>query len=101
MKSRPRTPSRSRTRNPKVANRLSSAAEAWVRATLRKMTIEEKLGQILMVPCYGEFLSAESAALHELERQVEQNHAGGLMIATHAGARSGLSEARRTRRRRW
>ena len=86
MPRRVRTSSRSRADNPIVASKLSSGAEAWVRTTLREMTLDEKLGQMLMIPCYGEFLSAESVELRELERQVEQNHAGGLMIATHAGA---------------
>ena len=61
MQRRVRTPSRSRASNPKVPFKLSSGAEAWVRGTLRKMTLEEQLGQMLMIPCYGEFLSAESA----------------------------------------
>ena len=86
MPRRTRTPSRFHGGKSKVAHKLSSEAEAWARGTLRKMTLDEKLGQMLMIPCYGGFLPTESPELHELVRQVEQNHAGGLMIATHAGA---------------
>jgi beta-N-acetylhexosaminidase len=50
------------------------------------MTLEEKLGQLLMVACYGGFASAAGPEFQELARQIEQNHAGGLMLATRRGA---------------
>ena len=48
------------------------------------MTLQEKLGQLLMVPYYGGFTSEESPEFLELRRQVEQNHVGGLMLHTRA-----------------
>lgn len=65
---------------------LGPAAEKWVSATLKKMTMEEKLGQMVVVYYHGAFLPEQSAEFAELVRQVEKNHVGGLMVQTRAGA---------------
>jgi beta-glucosidase-like glycosyl hydrolase/CubicO group peptidase (beta-lactamase class C family) len=65
---------------------LSRAGERWVERTLRRMTLEEKIGQLLMVFYYGGFTSTESEAYRELVRQVEQNRAGGLVLQTRGSA---------------
>src|SRR5690349_2208077 len=65
--------------------RLSRDAEAWVKRTLAKMTLEEKLGQLLMLPFYGEFTSADSPDFRGLQHQIEQNHVGGFMLAARVG----------------
>ncbi len=49
------------------------------------MTLDEKLGQLLMVPYYGGFTSEESPEFLELRRQVEENHVGGLMLHLRTG----------------
>ncbi len=49
------------------------------------MTLREKLGQMLMVPFFGGFASAESAECREVIRQVEENRVGGLILATARG----------------
>ena len=65
--------------------KLPAAAEAWVSETLRAMTLDEKLGQLLMIACYGGFTSVESPEFQELARAVERMHVGALMIATRSG----------------
>ena len=50
-----------------------------------KMTLREKLGQLLMVPFLGGFASAESDEYREVIRQVEENRVGGLILATARG----------------
>jgi beta-N-acetylhexosaminidase len=62
-----------------------AASTAWVEQTLKKMTLREKLGQMLMVSYFGVFSSAESAAYKEIVHQVEDNHVGGLIIVTDRG----------------
>jgi beta-N-acetylhexosaminidase len=57
----------------------------WLEKTLKKMSLREKLGQMLMVPFFGGFASAESAECREVIRQVEENRAGGLILATARG----------------
>jgi beta-N-acetylhexosaminidase len=79
-----KTPSRSPVR--KIARpRLSSAAESWVKRTLAKMSLDEKLGQLVMLPFKGEFISVESLEYRELQRAIESKHIGGLMLGTRAG----------------
>ena len=90
LMSRPlRTPSRSDAiPAARVSNRLlklPAAAEAWVSETLRAMTLDEKLGQLLMIACYGGFTSVESSEFQKLARAVERMCVGALMIATRPG----------------
>ncbi|MBZ5695359.1 MAG: serine hydrolase [Acidobacteriia bacterium] len=62
-----------------------ASQSAWVDQALRKMTLREKLGQMLMVSCFGVYSSAESPEYKELLREVEENHVGGLIIVTDRG----------------
>ena len=80
-----RTQSRPNTTARKPVGKLSPKGEAWVKSTLRGMTLEEKLGQLLMVTYYGEFTSAESPEFQELAREVEKYHIGGLVVETRPG----------------
>jgi beta-N-acetylhexosaminidase len=62
--------------------RQTAANAAWVEATLKKMTLREKLGQMLMPYYFGVFTSTESADYKELLHQVEENHVGGFILGT-------------------
>ena len=62
--------------------RLPSGGEKWVESTLKKMSLEEKLGQLLVVHYYGGFLSTESEAYKNLLRLVEEKHVGGFAVQT-------------------
>jgi beta-N-acetylhexosaminidase len=73
---------RRKSRKPKSV-RASHAQ--WVEKTLKKMSLREKLGQMLMVPFFGGFASAESAEYREVIRQVDENPVGGLILATARG----------------
>jgi len=57
-----------------------------VQKMLQAMTLEEKIGQLVMVACYGGFLPEESEEFRRLVRLVEEKHAGGLIVATRRGA---------------
>jgi len=63
----------------------SAASSKWVEQTLKKMTLREKLGQLLMVTYFGVFHSADSPEYKEILHQVEDNHVGGLIIVTDRG----------------
>src|SRR5271154_5512955 len=80
-------PARSQKKSPaKSAPAASPAASnAWVEQTLKKMTLREKLGQMLMVTFFGVFDSAESPEYREVLHEVEENHVGGLIIVTDRG----------------
>jgi beta-N-acetylhexosaminidase len=67
------------------ATRPSSHSSAWAAQTLKKMTVREKLGQMLMPYYFGVFASTGSSEYKELLHQVEDNHIGGLIIGTIRG----------------
>jgi beta-N-acetylhexosaminidase len=49
----------------------------WVEATLKKMTLEEKIGQLIFPYFEAAFLGEGSARWQEIERNVTQFHVGG------------------------
>ena len=63
----------------------ASGNAAWVESTLKKMTLREKLGQMLMPHYFGVFTSAESSDYKALLHQVEENHVGGFIVGTERG----------------
>jgi len=62
-----------------------TADEKWVEQTLAKMTLPEKLGQLLMVTVAGQFTPVESLEYKELVREVVENHVGGFILVTQRG----------------
>ena len=50
------------------------------------MSLEEKLGQLVMLSFHGDFISSESGEHRELQRAIEENHAGAFMLGTRLGA---------------
>jgi beta-glucosidase-like glycosyl hydrolase len=60
--------------------RASREALKWADAELRRMTLDEKIGQLLSVGVNATFLNQESEAFRELRRQVERNHIGGIIL---------------------
>src|ERR1700723_416333 len=63
----------------------AAANSAWVESTLKKMTLREKLGQMLMPYYFGVFTSAASADYKNLVHEVEENHVGGFIVGTTRG----------------
>src|SRR5580704_8698672 len=61
------------------------ADESWVSQTLAKMSLREKLGQLLMVTVAGQFTPVESPEYKELVREVVENHVGGFILITQRG----------------
>ena len=62
-----------------------AASSAWVEQTLKKMTLREKIGQMLMVYSFGFFTSTESAEYKELQHQINDNRVGGFIFGTIRG----------------
>ena len=60
--------------------RPSKEALKWADEQLKKMTLEEKAGQLISVGVNARFLNQESDEFKELRRQVEQNHVGGIIL---------------------
>src|SRR5689334_24166093 len=65
---------------------VSPAASAWVKSTLRKMTVDEKIGQLLFTTYHGSFTAADSDAYRQLVHDVQDLHVGGFIVITHGSA---------------
>ncbi|HLZ13126.1 MAG TPA: glycoside hydrolase family 3 N-terminal domain-containing protein, partial [Candidatus Acidoferrum sp.] len=65
--------------------KLSPAARTWVDATMKKMSTDEKIGQLLFTTYHGTFTSADSPAYQQMLHFVNDLHAGGFIIVTHIG----------------
>jgi len=62
---------------------LNPRAAEWVDATLRKMSVEEKIGQVLFATYHGSFTSTDAAAYAAMLHCVNDLHVGGFINITH------------------
>ena len=58
----------------------SSEALKWADAQLKKMSVDEKIGQLISIGYNAKFLNQESAEFGELRRQITENHVGGVIF---------------------
>jgi beta-N-acetylhexosaminidase len=58
----------------------SRDALKWADKELRRMSLEQKVGQLVSVGINAGFLNRESEAYKEIRRQVEANHVGGIIL---------------------
>ncbi len=63
--------------------KLSPAASAWVESTMRKMTVDEKIGQLLFTTYHGSFTPTDAAAYQQIMHDVNDLHVGGFINITH------------------
>ena len=59
---------------------LDRAGEKWVQDTLKKMTVEEKVGQMIVSSFQTTFMSTDSAEFDELVRAVHEQRVGGFHV---------------------
>ena len=59
---------------------LDRGGEKWVQDTLKKMTVEEKVGQMIVSSFQTTFMSSDSAEFDELVRSVHEHKVGGFHI---------------------
>jgi len=59
---------------------LDRAAERWVEQTLKKLTPDEKIGQLIVPSFESNFMSTDSDAFDVLTRLVREYHVGGLHV---------------------
>jgi beta-N-acetylhexosaminidase len=58
----------------------SKDALKWADKQLKKMTLDEKIGQLISVGINATFLNQESDAFRALRHQVVDNHVGGIIL---------------------
>lgn len=59
---------------------LSASGERWAATTLRKMTVEEKIGQMIMPWARVEFMNANSPDYLQLRDEMRLYHVGGFGV---------------------
>jgi beta-N-acetylhexosaminidase len=58
----------------------SKEALAWADGELKKMSLDEKIGQLISIGINAKYLNEESDEFKEIRRQIEQNHVGGIIL---------------------
>jgi beta-N-acetylhexosaminidase len=58
----------------------SRDALKWADKELRRMSLDEKVGQLISVGVNATFLNQDSDAFRAVKRQVEENHIGGIIL---------------------
>jgi beta-N-acetylhexosaminidase len=61
---------------------LSTAQRQWVDGTLRKMPVDEKIGQLLFTTYHGTFTATDSPAYQQMMHDVRDLHTGGFILVT-------------------
>src|SRR5262249_4285538 len=82
--SRPSAAKPSKVPAPSATKKLPPAAKAWVDTTLRKMSVDEKIGQLLFTTYHGSFTSTDSAAYKTILHDVKDLHVGGFIVITQS-----------------
>ncbi|HVZ24203.1 MAG TPA: glycoside hydrolase family 3 N-terminal domain-containing protein, partial [Vicinamibacterales bacterium] len=65
-----------------VAQKRTSAdqGERWVKATLAKMSLDEKVGQMLVAAFHTDYLATDSDGFDALVKAVHEQHVGGFHV---------------------
>ncbi len=74
--------------NPAVADGLQQSmpvhldnnGERWAQKTLKKLTLEEKIGQMFMVRALAEFVNIGSPEYLKLQEQIKRYHIGSFLV---------------------
>ncbi len=59
---------------------LTESEKEWVEKTLKGMTLDEKIGQLIMIPFSGRFVNLKSEYFKELSNLVKYSNVGGLIM---------------------
>jgi beta-N-acetylhexosaminidase len=60
-----------------------SHAEKWAEKTLRKLTVEEKIGQVFMIWCRASFLNVENPEYLQWRDAMQKYHIGSFAMTVH------------------
>jgi beta-N-acetylhexosaminidase len=63
--------------------RHTAAGDKWAERTLRRLTLQEKVGQLFMIWCRASFLNVESSEYLELREAMEKYHVGSFAMTVH------------------
>jgi beta-N-acetylhexosaminidase len=63
--------------------RLTRDGEKWAEKTLRKLTLEEKVGQVFMVWCRASFLNVDNPEYLQWREDMQKYHVGSFAMTVH------------------
>jgi beta-N-acetylhexosaminidase len=69
--------------SPSSAPVRAARGDKWAERTLRKLTVEEKVGQVFMIWCRAGFLNAENPEYLLLREDMEKYHVGSFAMTVH------------------
>src|ERR1700757_3591096 len=59
---------------------LTPEGSRWAQKTLKKMSLEEKIGQMIQVRTFADFLNVDSDAYKLIRDQITQYHLGSVLL---------------------
>jgi beta-N-acetylhexosaminidase len=59
---------------------LTSDGNKWAEKTLKKMSLEEKIGQMIQIRAYADFLNVESDAYRQVSDAIKKYHLGSIIL---------------------
>jgi beta-N-acetylhexosaminidase len=62
---------------------VTPAGEKWAEKTLRKLTVEEKVGQVFMIWCRASFLNVENPEYLQWRDAMQKYHVGSFAMTVH------------------
>src|SRR5260370_35660919 len=62
---------------------LTSASEKWAEKTLRKLSLEEKVGQVFMIWVRASFRNVENPEYLQLREAMQKYHVGSFAMTVH------------------
>jgi len=62
---------------------LARDGEKWAEKTLRKLTLEEKVGQLFMIWCRASFLNVENPEYLQWREDMQKYHVGSFAMTVH------------------
>jgi beta-N-acetylhexosaminidase len=70
-------------KHPRPAPLHTSGGEQWAEKTLRKLTVEEKIGQVFMIWCRASFLNVENPEYLQWLDAMRKYHVGSFTMSVH------------------
>src|SRR5579859_4623855 len=59
---------------------LTSEGNKWAEKTLKKMSLEEKIGQMIQVRTYADFMNVDSDEYKQISDQIKKYHLGSIIL---------------------
>ena len=59
---------------------LTSEGNKWAEKTLKKLSLEEKIGQMIQIRAYADFLNVESDAYRQVSDSIKKYHLGSIIL---------------------